>query len=62
MTAPSSRKFRKPFFSEEKSRQAQVEKLAHELWEKDGRSDGKNLEHWFEAERILRSHEPCPCD
>ncbi len=27
---------------------------AYELWEKEGRPDGRDLAHWFEAERTLQ--------
>ena len=31
----------------------ETEKIAFELYEKSGRADGFDQEHWFEAERIL---------
>lgn len=31
----------------------EVAKVAFELYEKSGRSDGKHAEHWFEAEKIV---------
>ena len=27
---------------------------AKELWEKDGRKSGRDLEHWLQAERIIK--------
>jgi len=30
-----------------------VAKAAYELWEKDGKPEGKDLEHWFKAEAQL---------
>lgn len=32
----------------------EIEKVAYELYERDGRTEGKDLEHWLEAERIVR--------
>jgi hypothetical protein len=32
----------------------EIEKVAYELFEKDGRQHGKDKEHWLEAERIVR--------
>ena len=46
--------------SSKKVKQDRVAQIAYQLWEKAGREDGKDLDHWFEAERILRSHEPYP--
>lgn len=31
---------------------------AYELWEKEGRPDGRDLAHWLEAERILQQQAP----
>lgn len=33
---------------------AEVARVAYELFERDGRVDGRDREHWFEAERIVR--------
>lgn len=30
-----------------------VEQLAYELWEKDGRPHGRDQEYYFEAERLM---------
>lgn len=30
-----------------------VEKLAYELWEKNGRPEGQDQEHYYAAERML---------
>lgn len=30
-------------------------RLAYELYERDGKPDGKHLEHWFNAEAIMES-------
>ncbi|MFZ5997503.1 MAG: DUF2934 domain-containing protein [Nitrospirota bacterium] len=32
----------------------EIARLAYELYEKSGRVPGRDLENWFEAERILR--------
>jgi hypothetical protein len=34
--------------------QEQIAKVAYELYERDGRQDGKDQEHWLEAERIVK--------
>lgn len=31
----------------------QIQQLAHDLWEAQGRPDGRSAEHWAEAERRL---------
>lgn len=31
----------------------EIAKLAYELYERNGRVDGREKEHWFEAERII---------
>jgi hypothetical protein len=33
----------------------EVEKVAYELFERDGRQHGKDKEHWMEAEKIVRA-------
>lgn len=33
----------------------EIAKVAYELYERDGRQDGKDREHWLEAERIVRA-------
>jgi hypothetical protein len=33
----------------------QIARRAYELWERDGRPEGKATEHWFQAEAMLRS-------
>lgn len=30
-----------------------IQRLAYQLWEQDGRPEGRHLEHWQEAERQL---------
>ena len=31
----------------------EIERIAYELWEKSGGLHGSDIEHWFEAERIV---------
>jgi hypothetical protein len=33
----------------------EIAKLAYELYEKGGRVEGRNLDNWLEAERIIKS-------
>jgi len=33
----------------------EIERLAHSIWEKEGRPEGRSLEHWLMAEEQLRS-------
>ncbi|MDO8803095.1 MAG: DUF2934 domain-containing protein [Elusimicrobiota bacterium] len=33
----------------------QISAKAYELWEKQGRKNGNDRTHWFEAERIIKS-------
>ena len=35
----------------------QVTELAQQIWEKDGRPNGKAEEHWFRAEEIVYGEE-----
>ena len=35
----------------------EIAKVAYELYEKDGRQDGKDQEHWLEAERIVTARQ-----
>lgn len=35
----------------------EIERLAYSLWERDGRPQGRDLKHYFEAERTLRERE-----
>jgi DUF2934 family protein len=32
--------------------------IAYTLWERDGRPDGKDLDHWFRAEVMVRDIPP----
>ena len=34
----------------------EIAALAYQLYEQDGRPDGKNWEHWFKAETLLRTN------
>lgn len=33
--------------------QQDIERLAYQLWERDGRPEGNHLAHYYEAERVL---------
>ncbi len=33
----------------------EIEKVAYELFERDGREHGKDREHWLEAEKIVKA-------
>ncbi len=33
--------------------EAQIARVAHSLWEAEGRPDGRDKEHWSRAERLL---------
>jgi hypothetical protein len=35
-----------------------IRKIAYAIWEKEGRPDGKDLDHWFRATAIFRSTPP----
>ena len=32
-----------------------IRKIAYAIWEKEGRPDGKDLDHWFRAAAIFRT-------
>ena len=36
-------------------RHKKIQRLAYELFEKGGRVHGREIDHWLEAERILRA-------
>ena len=35
--------------------QPQIAQKAYELWEQNGRVEGRDLEYWLEAERVIRN-------
>jgi len=35
----------------------EIKKLAHEIWEQEGRPEGKDVEHYFRAEKLLLEQE-----
>lgn len=35
------------------SKHEEIKKVAYEIFEKSGRTHGSDLDHWFEAERIV---------
>lgn len=38
-------------------RHKEIQELAYEIFEKSGRAHGRELDHWLEAERIIKAHE-----
>ena len=38
-------------------RHKEIQRLAYELFEKGGRVHGREIDHWLEAERILRARQ-----
>ena len=38
-------------------RHKEIQKLAYEMFEKSGKVHGKELDHWLEAERIIKARE-----
>ncbi len=36
------------------TRQESIRKTAYAIWEKEGRPDCKDLDHWFRAEAMVR--------
>jgi hypothetical protein len=35
----------------------QIRELAHSIWEQEGRPNGKDMEHYFRAKKILEERE-----
>ena len=35
----------------------EIKKLAHEIWEQEGRPEGKDIEHYFHAKKLLDEQE-----
>jgi hypothetical protein len=35
----------------------EIKKLAHEIWEQEGRPEGKDIEHYFRAKKLLEEQE-----
>jgi len=40
------------------NREHAVRERAYAIWERDGRPEGKNLDHWFQAETEMIGTEP----
>ena len=38
---------------ESTDRRAMIRARAHAIWEEEGRPDGKHLEHWLQAKRLI---------
>ncbi len=37
--------------------EAQIKELAHAIWEQEGQPEGKDVEHYFRAKKILEERE-----
>jgi len=35
----------------------QIKELAHTIWEQEGRPEGKDMEHYFHAKKVLEQEE-----
>lgn len=42
---------------EEAARRARIERLAHQIWESEGRPEGQAERHWRMAERLIQAEE-----
>ncbi len=40
-------------------RRAKIRARAYAIWEQEGRPDGKELEHWVQAKRLIAAEELC---
>lgn len=40
------------------AQQQQIQELAYQLWEQEGRPEGRDREHWERAQRQLQGEEP----
>ena len=38
-------------------RRAKIRARAYAIWEQEGRPDGKHLEHWVQAKRLIAAEE-----
>jgi len=38
-------------------RHKEIQKLAYDIFKKSGRVDGRELDHWLDAERIIKARE-----
>jgi hypothetical protein len=38
-------------------REEQIKELSHSIWEQEGRPNGKDVEHYFRAKRLLEEQE-----
>jgi hypothetical protein len=45
---------------DELTREERVRQIAHSLWEREGRPEGRAEEHWFAACRIVDAEVPEP--
>jgi hypothetical protein len=53
--ATTVKKPRKKTEANEQMIQAEIAKKAYELYEQSGRQNGKDVEHWLEAENLLKT-------
>jgi len=52
--ATAVKKARKKASNIDQQIQQEIAKKAYELYEESGREDGRDVEHWLEAEKILK--------
>jgi len=52
--ATTAKKPRKKASTKDQQIQAEIAKKAYELYEESGRQDGRDVEHWLEAEKSLK--------
>ena len=45
-----------------KPMQEEISRLAYELFEREGRPDGRHLDHWFNAEAMVENNFGCGRD
>lgn len=48
---------RTPDAADEAARRERIGRLAHEIWEAEGRPEGQSLRHWSMAERLVEAEE-----
>lgn len=52
--ATAVKKTKKKASNNEQQIQEEIAKKAYELYEESGREDGRDMEHWLEAEKLLK--------
>ena len=53
-TATAAKKPRKTSSTKDRQIQEEIARKAYELYEESGRQDGRDVEHWLEAEKLLK--------